>query len=139
MSRIRSRAPEFTMADVYDLPRLRRMAETLAPAASVQLRIHDDPATPAPDGAAMAAELSAGARVILHSGHGQPWGWEGCLDQAVVDAAAQPACAEPILFSAGCSTAERRAISRRRCLMAGVTMATKCASRMRRCGAALIR
>ncbi len=87
-------------------PRLRRMAETLAPAASVQLRIHDDPATPAPDGAAMAAELSAGARVILHSGHGQPWGWEGCLDQAVVDAAAQPACAEPILFSAGCSTAE---------------------------------
>ncbi|WP_249353900.1 Pls/PosA family non-ribosomal peptide synthetase [Microbacterium sp. 2FI] len=29
VSRIRSRAPEFTMADVYDLPRLRQMAEAV--------------------------------------------------------------------------------------------------------------
>ncbi|MNF84611.1 hypothetical protein D3C84_669810 [compost metagenome] len=40
---------------------------------------------------------------------------------------------------AGISSFIRRAISQRRCLMAGVTMATNCASLMRRCGAALFR
>ena len=40
---------------------------------------------------------------------------------------------------AGNSSADRRAISLRRCLMAGVTMATKCDSRTRRCTSDVIR
>ena len=40
---------------------------------------------------------------------------------------------------AGISSADRRAISLRRCLMAGVTMATNCASRTRRCTSEPIR
>ena len=40
---------------------------------------------------------------------------------------------------AGISSADRRAISLRRCLMAGVTMATKCDSRTRRCTSELSR
>ncbi|MEK8226545.1 phosphopantetheine-binding protein [Oerskovia sp. M15] len=35
VSRIRVRAPEFTMADIYDLPRLRRMADAVEAAVSV--------------------------------------------------------------------------------------------------------
>ncbi|MFG6493332.1 Pls/PosA family non-ribosomal peptide synthetase [Microbacterium sp. P03] len=41
VSRIRTRAPEFTMADVYDLPRLRRMAD------AVEAEASDDDAIPA--------------------------------------------------------------------------------------------
>ncbi|HWI31894.1 MAG TPA: Pls/PosA family non-ribosomal peptide synthetase [Microbacterium sp.] len=48
VSRIRTRAPEFTMADVYDLPRLGRMADAVESEASEQDAIPATFSTPRP-------------------------------------------------------------------------------------------
>lgn len=53
---------------------------------------------------AVAAALADGAAALFHTGHGQPWGWEGCFDRNVL-AAAPTTDAPPLLFSIGCSTA----------------------------------
>lgn len=54
--------------------------------------------------AAVAAALSEKPAAIFHTGHGQPWGWEGCFDRATMLGA--PACdLPPFFFSIGCSTA----------------------------------
>jgi hypothetical protein len=53
---------------------------------------------------AVATALADGAVALFHTGHGQPWSWEGCLDGAVL-AAAPATDAPPLLFSIGCSTA----------------------------------
>lgn len=53
---------------------------------------------------AVASALASGPAAVFHTGHGQPWGWEGCFDRAVMSLA--PSCdAPPLLFSIGCSTA----------------------------------
>lgn len=52
-----------------------------------------------------ALESATPPRMILHTGHGQPWGWEGCLKRETLAPLADDA-ALPVLFSIGCSTAE---------------------------------
>ncbi len=49
--------------------------------------------------------LNAAPAAIFHTGHGQPWGWEGCFDSATL-AANEPSARPPLLFSIGCSTSE---------------------------------
>ncbi|MBM4112092.1 MAG: hypothetical protein FJ253_01770 [Phycisphaerae bacterium] len=73
--------------------------------------VHDDDASPAPDVETMKRSLARAPLLLLHSGHGQPWGWEHCLSEAVIDGANLPeSLPPPILFSAGCSTAEWSAL-----------------------------
>ncbi len=51
------------------------------------------------------AALATKPRLVFHTGHGQPWGWEQCLNRETL---ASNAGAEelPVIFSIGCSTAE---------------------------------
>lgn len=57
-----------------------------------------------PSIAAVATALSERPAAIFHTGHGQPWGWEGCFDRATMLGA--PACdMPPLFFSIGCATA----------------------------------
>lgn len=57
-----------------------------------------------PTTAAVAAAFARSPAAIFHTGHGQPWGWEGCFDRGVMTAS--PATdTPPLLFSIGCSTA----------------------------------
>lgn len=62
------------------------------------------PESPA-DRGAMAHALGEKPLAIFHTGHGQPGGWEGCLDGRVM-AGAPVTATPPLLFSIGCSTAE---------------------------------
>ena len=53
---------------------------------------------------AVAAAFARSPAAIFHTGHGQPWGWEGCFDRDVMTRS--PATdTPPLLFSIGCSTA----------------------------------
>lgn len=57
-----------------------------------------------PSTAALAAAFVRAPAAIFHTGHGQPWGWEGCFDRGVMTRS--PATdTPPFLFSIGCSTA----------------------------------
>ena len=58
-----------------------------------------------PSREAFDAALKSSPAAIFHTGHGQPWGWEGCLDRAML-AAQEKATRPPLLFSLGCSTSE---------------------------------
>lgn len=51
----------------------------------------------------VAQSLATLPAAIFHTGHGQPWGWEGCFDAAVLAKAPRTA-RPPLLFSIGCST-----------------------------------
>lgn len=57
-----------------------------------------------PNTAAVAAAFARSPAAIFHTGHGQPWGWEGCFDRAVMTAS-PPTDTPPFVFSIGCSTA----------------------------------
>lgn len=54
---------------------------------------------------AMGEALGSHPAAILHTGHGQPQRWEGCLDARLL-ASAQANATPPLLFSIGCSTTE---------------------------------
>ncbi len=54
---------------------------------------------------AFASALKSSPAAMFHTGHGQPWGWEGCLDASMLTAHA-PSVRPPLLFSIGCSTSE---------------------------------
>ncbi len=57
-----------------------------------------------PSFAAVAEALAQGPAALFHSGHGQPWGWEGCFDRATINGA--PATdTRPLFYSIGGSTA----------------------------------
>lgn len=57
-----------------------------------------------PTVSAVSAALARSPAAIFHTGHGQPWGWEGCFDRDTM--AKSPATeTPPVLFSIGCSTA----------------------------------
>jgi len=93
--------------------RARRVTAVLDPAmvGGARALVHDDDATSAPDAEAMKRALRGGTALLLHTGHGQPWGWEQCLSREIIDAAGvTPGTRPPILFSAGCSTAEWTAL-----------------------------
>lgn len=54
---------------------------------------------------AVREQLITAPRMIFHTGHGQPWGWEHCLTRKTLSH--NSGVAElPVLFSIGCSTAE---------------------------------
>ncbi len=94
-------------------PRVRSMTVVLdgCIAGGARAFIHDDDGSAAPDASAMRAELARGTRLLMHTGHGQPWAWEHCLSEEMVDQAKAPTdAAPPILVSAGCSTAEWTAL-----------------------------
>ena len=87
--------------------RLDLMAARLEPAWSVQRRFYADARRPKespPDPAATRALLDGGMSVVVHTGHGQPDGWERCLGTADIDQLQQKPPL-PVLISAGCSTA----------------------------------
>lgn len=83
----------------------RRLLRTLGEGERWAIESHayftpDRPANREAAGQVFAAEPAA----VFHTGHGQPWGWEGCLDRGVL-AAAPATDRPPLLFSIGCSTA----------------------------------
>lgn len=85
--------------------RVRAMASAIDGRCTTRVHLHDSEGVAPPTEAAMRDAIAGGARFLLHTGHGQPWGYEGCLSLATLDGVAQPA-ALPIFLSAGCSTAE---------------------------------
>jgi len=60
--------------------------------------------TPPPDAAQVVELMNAGARIILHSGHGTDDSWHDSLHRSHISQLANAAHL-PIVFSAGCSTA----------------------------------
>ena len=74
----------------------------------------------------LVVDQAAGAADELRPGQAGRIGGDGCARPMLGGGRLMPAC----------SSALSRAISLRRCLMAGVTMATKCDSRTRRCTSA---
>jgi hypothetical protein len=85
--------------------RVRAAMERIGERYAVALFLHDTEGVPAPSHAAMKELLVRKPTFVFHTGHGQPWGYEGCLDLATFDGVEQGARL-PICFSVGCSTAE---------------------------------
>jgi hypothetical protein len=87
---------------------MERLANRLANGWLIEKRLYSDDGrrtgTPAPDGRQLRALLNEGLGLAVHTGHGQPDGWDQCFSVADLDRITN-AAALPVIISAGCSTA----------------------------------
>ena len=88
---------------------LNSLATRLAPGWAIDRRFYADPGRPAtsppPDHAQVRGLFETGAGLIVHTGHGAADGWDGCLGTRDLDRLTNRAACQPVIISAGCSTA----------------------------------
>ncbi|MBL9118492.1 MAG: hypothetical protein JNL80_01090 [Phycisphaerae bacterium] len=85
--------------------RIAALGERMSGSHEVAVHLHDTPNGSPPNEESMKAVLARHPRFVFHTGHGQPWGYEGCLSLKTIKGI-PPGPAQPIYFSVGCSTAE---------------------------------
>ena len=88
--------------------RITGVADRLRPALGVACLSYFDEADPSrrPDPARVSDAMRAGAPLVLHTGHGEPEGWQHGLRAADLAKSSDPArSCLPVVLSIGCSTA----------------------------------